>query len=136
MKVIWLGQAGLYLESAAVRVMIDPYLSDSVYEASNDPALHRRVPVPAWVWELIPDVLIFTHEHLDHYDPETAHRFFASAKKPLTVLSPPSVLSSMICMTEKPITSPATRCTTKRFSRICPSTSTQYSCPSTVSATT
>ncbi len=91
MKVIWLGQAGLYLESAAVRVMIDPYLSDSVYEASDDPALHRRVPVPAWVWELIPDVLIFTHDHLDHYDPETAHRFFASAKKPLTVLSPPSV---------------------------------------------
>ena len=43
MKVTWLGQAGLLFERDGVKIMIDPYLSDSVekYEPKN----YRRQPV-------------------------------------------------------------------------------------------
>ena len=30
MKITWLGQAGLLIQTQGVKVMIDPYLSDSV----------------------------------------------------------------------------------------------------------
>ena len=35
--------------------------------------------------------MIFTHDHLDHYDPETAPKFFANTSKSMTVLCPSSV---------------------------------------------
>ena len=38
-----------------------------------------------------PDVMIFTHDHPDHYDPETASRFLEKQEKTMTVLSPTSV---------------------------------------------
>ena len=88
MRVTWLGQAGLYFEFDGLSVMIDPYLSDSVGRVN--PASHRRVPVDESLFSLRPDVLIFTHSHLDHYDPETAERFLR-AGKPMTVLAPSSV---------------------------------------------
>ena len=88
MKVTWLGQAGLYFEFDGLSVMIDPYLSDSVGRVN--PASHRRVPVDERLFSLRPDVLVFTHSHLDHYDPETAERFLR-AGKPMTVLAPSSV---------------------------------------------
>lgn len=87
MNVTWLGQAGLYIETGGPRVLIDPYLSDCVGEA--DPAKRRRLPVQPWMRELRPDVLVFTHDHLDHYDPQTAAHFL-SRSEPMTVLSPAS----------------------------------------------
>lgn len=89
MKITWLGQAGLLFEGAGLTVMIDPYLSDSVGKKS--PALSRRVPVEERFFDLCPDVMIFTHDHLDHYDPETAPRFFAKTEKKMVVLCPSSV---------------------------------------------
>ncbi len=89
MKVTWLGQAGLYFEADNLSVMIDPYLSDSVGKVN--PANHRRVPVKEELFDLCPDVMIFTHDHLDHYDPETAERFFAKAGRQMIVLCPGSV---------------------------------------------
>lgn len=87
MKITWLGQAGLLFESG-LRVMIDPYLSDSV--AAVEPANARRVPVDERFFAEAPDVMIFTHNHLDHYDPETVERFFALGKRML-ILCPRSV---------------------------------------------
>ena len=86
MKITWLGQAGLLFEREGVTLMIDPYLSDSVVKVN--PANYRRVPVAEKFFEITPDVLIFTHDHLDHYDPETAPRFFAKNDKRITVLAP------------------------------------------------
>ncbi len=88
MRVTWIGQAGLIFKSSALTVLIDPYLSDSV--AALDPAKKRRIPVDPVLWQLQPDVLIFTHDHLDHYDPETAHHWL-SGNHPMTVLAPDSV---------------------------------------------
>ncbi len=89
MKVTWLGQAGLLLDNGKNKVMIDPYLSNSVEKIN--PANYRRVAVKEELFGLEPDVLIFTHDHLDHYDPETAAIFLGAERKPKTVLCPWSV---------------------------------------------
>lgn len=89
MTITWLGQAGLLLEGGGIRIMIDPYLSDSVKKF--EPLNARRVPVDERFFAITPDVMIFTHDHLDHYDPETAPRFFAKTDKHMSVLCPHSV---------------------------------------------
>ena len=69
MKITWLGQAGLLIRTGQTTVMIDPYLSNSVFKMN--PANDRRKPVDERYLHIRPDVLAFTHHHLDHYDPET-----------------------------------------------------------------
>ena len=88
MEVVWLGQAGLLFEKDGVKVMIDPYLSDSVKKVN--PANYRRVAVDETLFDIKPDIMIFTHNHLDHYDPETVPRFI-NQNSSITVLSPLSV---------------------------------------------
>ena len=88
MKVTWIGQAGLIIKCGKLTVMIDPYLSDSVKKIN--PKNYRRIPVNEELFNIKPDVMIFTHDHLDHYDPETATRFI-NEDTSVTVLSPSSV---------------------------------------------
>ena len=88
MKVTWLGQAGLLFENDDIRIMIDPYLSDSVEKIN--PQNYRRVPVDKSLFDIKPDIMIFTHNHLDHYDPETV-KHFISEDTTITVLAPKSV---------------------------------------------
>lgn len=87
-KITWLGQAGLLFEYQGYKVMIDPYLSDSVEKIN--PKNYRRVPVETSFFDIKPDMMIFTHNHLDHYDPETAPHFITEESS-LTVLAPTSV---------------------------------------------
>ena len=89
MKITWLGQAGLLFDNGKHKVMIDPYLSDSVEKVN--PANWRRIPVKKEIFDVEPDVLVFTHDHLDHYDPETASVFLGEGRSPKTVLCPWSV---------------------------------------------
>lgn len=89
MKITWLGQAGLLLRANDAVIMIDPYLSNSVEKVNA--ANYRRTPIKQSVFDITPDVMIFTHDHLDHYDPETAPRFLKKTDKCMTVLSPTSV---------------------------------------------
>ena len=89
MKVTWLGQGGLLFESAeGMTVIVDPYLSNSVEKIN--PANYRRAPIDDRFLKMQPDVLAFTHDHLDHYDPETAVRYLTREPK-MTVLAPESV---------------------------------------------
>lgn len=85
MKVTWIGQAGLLVEVDNKKIMIDPYLSD--YVGNLDPAKHRRVPVLESLFDITPDVLLFTHDHIDHYDPDTAPRYLEKEGS-ITVLAP------------------------------------------------
>ena len=88
MKITYLGQAGLLFKKDGFQIMIDPYLSDSVKKVN--PKNYRRVKVDESFFKIKPDVMIFTHNHLDHYDPETfAH--FIDENSNVTVLAPKSV---------------------------------------------
>ena len=89
MKFTWLGQAGILLERDGVTVLVDPYLSDCI--GKKDPTRRRRIPIAEAYFDVRPDVLVFTHDHIDHYDPETAPRFLEQTEKAMTVLSPLAV---------------------------------------------
>ena len=69
MTCTWLGQAGLLFDFDGTTVMVDPYLSDSI--AKSNPAKSRKIPVDESFLNIRPDVLIPTHDHIDHTDPET-----------------------------------------------------------------
>ena len=88
MRVTFLGQAGLLFETENQTIMIDPYLSDSIRKIN--PKNYRRVPVDEKFFDVKPDVMIFTHSHLDHYDPETVKHFITPDTR-MTVLAPMSV---------------------------------------------
>ncbi len=88
MKITFLGQAGLLFETKSLKIIIDPYLSDSVEKIN--PKNFRRVLVDESFFEIKPDIMIFTHNHLDHYDPETVVRYITKDSN-ITVLAPKSV---------------------------------------------
>ena len=94
MNVTWITQAGLVFETEKITIMVDPYLSDSV--AKCNPAKHRRISVDESVFDIRPDVIIITHDHLDHLDPETLGVFLAREDKPITVLSPYNAYKKLI----------------------------------------
>lgn len=73
MKITWLGQAGLLFENDNVRVIIDPYLSDSCGKVN--PKSKRRTPVDEKMLKIRPDIIICTHNHLDHLDPDTLKHY-------------------------------------------------------------
>lgn len=70
----WLGQAGFLVTAAGRRIVVDPYLSDSLaekYRGKTYPHV-RMMPAPISIPELAPvDVVLVTHQHTDHMDPGT-----------------------------------------------------------------
>ena len=82
-KITWLGQAGLLLEMKDKKIIIDPYLSDSCRKVN--PNLVRRYPVDEKFLYIVPDVIILTHNHLDHTDPESLAYYLKD--KTVTVLA-------------------------------------------------
>lgn len=85
MKTVWLGQAGLLIETNGITIIADPYLSNSVEK--TEPHNYRRVAADESFLEIKPDVVLLTHSHLDHTDPETLCHYI----KPegfVTVLAP------------------------------------------------
>ncbi|MHB9152478.1 MAG: MBL fold metallo-hydrolase [Spirochaetales bacterium] len=74
LRLRWLGQAGFLVETREVRILIDPYLSDSLAEKyRGKPYPHRRMaPAPAAPEALGRiDLYFATHSHTDHLDPGT-----------------------------------------------------------------
>jgi len=70
----WLGQSGFLLQWKGKRVLIDPYLSDSLtkkYAATDKP--HTRMSERVMDPELLKNILIVSssHNHTDHLDAET-----------------------------------------------------------------
>ena len=75
----WLGQAGFWIETGKHRVLIDPYLSDSLamkYQGKKHRHI-RMMPPPVTVDALPrPDIVLVTHAHTDHMDPDTLGPLF------------------------------------------------------------
>ena len=84
MKVTWIGQAGFLLENENIKIIIDPYLSDSCYKVN--PRLKRNYSVEESFLKINPDVIVLTHSHLDHADPETLD-YYLKDKSGVTVLA-------------------------------------------------
>lgn len=87
MKVTWLTQAGLLFENGNITVMVDPYFSNSVGEQISSEK-NRRIPADMSFLDKNPDVVLVTHDHLDHLDPETIEAILARANKPITFIAP------------------------------------------------
>lgn len=73
MKVTWLGQAGLLFENENVKIIVDPYLSDSCERLNPDS--RRRMPIDESFLKIEPDFIICTHNHLDHLDPDSLSEY-------------------------------------------------------------
>lgn len=84
MKITWIGQAGLILKSQGKTVIVDPYLSDSVKKVN--PNNCRRVPVDTNLFGIKPDIIILTHNHMDHTDEETLRHYITQDSR-VTVLA-------------------------------------------------
>jgi L-ascorbate metabolism protein UlaG (beta-lactamase superfamily) len=70
----WLGQAGFVFQAGGRRLLIDPYLSDTLadkYRGSATP--HERMASPPIDLRGLGkvDLVLATHHHTDHMDPET-----------------------------------------------------------------
>lgn len=77
----WLGQSGFLLKSAAGRVLLDPYLSDSLtekYANSDKPHVRmtRQAISPGDLHSL--QLVTSSHNHTDHLDRDTLQAVFAS----------------------------------------------------------
>lgn len=74
LSLYWLGQAGFALRAGGYRILIDPYLSDSLalkYRGTATPH-ERMMPAPITPDELGPiDLVLCTHHHTDHLDAAT-----------------------------------------------------------------
>ncbi len=96
MKVTWLTQAGLLFENANVKIMVDPYLSDSV--GRLQPEKTRRIPADERFFDISPDVILITHEHLDHLDPDTLGRIISKSERPITFLAPENAYKKLLAL--------------------------------------
>lgn len=81
LEIHWLGQAGFVVDVDGRRIVIDPYLSDSLaakYRGTSRP--HTRLMPPPVAPGEIPfvDLVLCTHAHTDHMDPATLPSLLAA----------------------------------------------------------
>ena len=55
--------------------------------AERDPKKARRIPADESFFNVKPDVILITHEHIDHCNEKTLGRFLSSAEKEITILA-------------------------------------------------
>lgn len=67
-QLTWLGQGGYLFELGDKRLCVDPYLSDAVFTLEG---LRRMPPVPVSPRDLAADLVLCTHDHIDHLDEAT-----------------------------------------------------------------
>lgn len=88
MNITSLGQTGFLIESGATRVLVDPYLYDSVADTYGS-VFARMVPAPLPPEELTGiDWILLTHAHLDHTDPQSLTALLA-VNPQVRVMAPP-----------------------------------------------
>lgn len=85
MKITWLGQAGILFETKGKKIIVDPYLSNSV--AKIEPHNERRVPVDERFLRIKPDVILLTHNHADHLDKDTLVHYLKKDSNVLVLAS-------------------------------------------------
>jgi L-ascorbate 6-phosphate lactonase len=87
--ITWIGQAGYIIELDDVSFCIDPYLSDSVEQIEG---FKRLVQAPVSAEQLNIDYMLFTHDHLDHFDEPT---IIKTIHKHITYIGPESCVARL-----------------------------------------
>ena len=94
MKLMWLGQNGFLFDFDGIKIMIDPYLTDSL--SKQDKIFSRRIKVNKKLFKARPDVIILTNGHLDHADNDSLIRLMKYvSKKRVLMLSCESVYNDI-----------------------------------------
>ena len=70
MKITWMTQGSFLFESNGTRILVDPYMSSCLAAKG----FRRKDYFPLPFRQLNIDLLICTHDHLDHLDPETVKK--------------------------------------------------------------
>lgn len=73
MKVMWIGHGGLLFVSGKNKVLIDPYLSDSLRLTNKQ--LRRRTRVKKKLFRIKPDAIVLTSSHPDRSDFKTVKKY-------------------------------------------------------------
>lgn len=84
MKIIWLGQSGLLFVSGNKKIVVDPYLSDSLKKI--DKRMYRGMKLNKKFFKVKPDIIVLTNSHPDHTDITTLTSYLRKSKKPVTLL--------------------------------------------------
>ena len=88
----WLGGTGFVFKTAAgTQIYVDPYFSNCVAEIFG---VERAFPAPISAEEARPDLLIATHWHEDHLDPEGLPIMARSSQAQF--LGPPSCVARLL----------------------------------------
>ena len=93
MKVTWLTQAGFLFESSRLQILVDPYLADTMGEIN--PKKARKIPVDESFFDVKPDLILITHDHVDHCNEETLKRFLENSDKTITILASESAYNRL-----------------------------------------
>ena len=96
MKVTWLGQSGFLFENSKLKIMVDPYFSDALGE--KYPEKKRRFDVPTEYFDINPDVILVTHEHVDHLDMKTLGKILENSDKAVTFLCSESAYKKAVTL--------------------------------------
>lgn len=87
LNITWLGHAGFVIEAAGIRLVVDPYLSDSLRRKG----MARSFPPPLSAERLEPDVICCTSNRPYHFDEETILALYKRYPKCI-VAGPDSVI--------------------------------------------
>ena len=96
MKVTWLTQAGLLFKNSRLQILVDPYLTDCMGEVNQKKA--RRIPADDSFFDVKPDLILITHDHIDHCNEKTLKRFFENTDKEITILASASAYNHILPM--------------------------------------
>jgi L-ascorbate metabolism protein UlaG (beta-lactamase superfamily) len=81
LSLYWLGQAGFVIDAGGYRLVIDPYLSDSLAEKYRGRLYpHQRMMAAPVTTDGLGhvDLVLSTHQHTDHMDPQTLQPLLAA----------------------------------------------------------
>lgn len=70
-QLCWLGQSGFQVSYGEFQLLVDPYLSDSCLKLQSKLDHTRCTPIVRAPETLKADIYLITHNHADHFDPET-----------------------------------------------------------------
>jgi L-ascorbate 6-phosphate lactonase len=90
--IFWIGQSGFVFKTSNHKVVyIDPYLSNCVERIEG---LVRLVPAPLLPGEVEADIILLTHDHIDHVDPDCILEICQASKA--SIIGPTSCINHLL----------------------------------------